>query len=379
MSDLFKVFVVDDDPIIRDLMQDIIETNCTMQAFDTAEACLLRLETDKPDMFLLDVSLPGMDGYDLCRKIKDDEAMNRIPVTFVSSHDTVDAKLRGYDAGGQDFVVKPFKAEEVRRKIKVAQQIVENQLTQESQTKDARYLASLVMANMDETGHVLAFMRQLISYETEREVAAGLLDLAQRYGLDSVVQTRIGQRTLTVSAAGTNIPLETSVLNHLRGMDRIFEFRQRSAYNFKRITLMINNMPLHDPDFCGRLRDNLCFAGEAAEARLWALETEEANQRSQTGIRGALERVRAMTTNLHQAHLRDRATSSDLFLRMEQGLANSFIHLGMSEDQERHLGDMIHGFMSELLELLDRGEETHEALQELGERLGQLAPAPGIQ
>jgi hypothetical protein len=215
-------------------------------------------------------------------------------------------------------------------------------------------------------------MRELISWNSEQEIANGVLDMLQRYKLDGVVQTRISGRTLTQSPQGANLPLETSVLNHVRGMERIFEFRNRSVHNFDRLTMMINNMPLEDPEYCGRLRDHLCIAAESGEARLKALETEEAGQRSQTGIQGALERVRTMTAGLHQAHLRDRAASSELFVRLEQGLANSFVHLGMSEDQERHLGDMINSFMKELMDILDRGEETQEALQDLSERLGQL-------
>jgi CheY-like chemotaxis protein len=376
MSGTFKVFVVDDDPFVLDIIRGILEPDCLVETFESVEACAPRLEAAKPDMFLLDVRMPGIDGYAFCRQIKDDPGLRHIPVTFVSGQDTIDARLKGYDAGGEDFIVKPFEAEEVLRKVQVARQIADAKRAIASQLEDPEMLSSLVMANMDEYAILVRFMRELISWNSEQEIANGVLDMLQRYKLDGVVQTRISQRTLTQSPQGANLPLETSVLNHVRGMERIFEFRNRSVHNFDRLTMMINNMPLHDPDYCGRLRDHLCIAAESAEARLKALETEEASQRSQSGIQGALERVRSMTAELNQAHLRDRATSSELFVRMEQGLANSFVHLGMSEDQERHLGDMINGFMKELMDLLDRGEETHTALQDLGERLGQLTPGP---
>jgi CheY-like chemotaxis protein len=376
MSGTFKVFVVDDDPFVLDIIRGILEPDCLVETFESVEACAPRLEAAKPDMFLLDVRMPGIDGYAFCRQIKDDPGLRHIPVTFVSGQDTIDARLKGYDAGGEDFIVKPFEAEEVLRKVQVARQIADAKRAIASQLEDSEMLSSLVMANMDEYAILVRFMRELISWNSEQEIANGVLDMLQRYKLDGVVQTRISQRTLTQSPQGANLPLETSVLNHVRGMERIFEFRNRSVHNFDRLTMMINNMPLHDPDYCGRLRDHLCIAAESAEARLKALETEEASQRSQSGIQGALERVRSMTAELNQAHLRDRATSSELFVRMEQGLANSFVHLGMSEDQERHLGDMINGFMKELMDLLDRGEETHTALQDLGERLGQLTPGP---
>ncbi len=374
MSGTFKVFVVDDDPFVLDIIRGILEPDCAVETFDSVETCAPRLETAKPDMFLLDVRMPGIDGYVFCRQIKDDPDLRHIPVTFVSSQDTIEARLKGYDAGGEDFIVKPFDVVEMQRKLQIARQIVQTKRSLASQLEDSELLSSLVMANMDEYAILVRFIRELISWETVQDIANGILEMLQRYKLDGVVQTRTSQRTLTQSAQGANLPLETSVLNHVKGMERIFEFRNRSVHNFERLTLMINNMPVSDPDYCGRLRDHLCIAAESAEARLKALETEEANQRSQAGIKGALERVGTMTASLHQAHLRDRATSSELFVRMEQSLANSFVHLGMSEDQERHLGDMINGFMKELLELIDRGEETHGALQDLGARLGQLTP-----
>lgn len=372
MSASFKVFVIDDDPFVLDIIRDILAPDCAVETFASVEACVARLEADKPDMFLLDVRMPGLDGYAFCREIKDDPGLRHIPVTFVSSQDTIEARLTGYDAGGEDFIVKPFEAEEIRRKVQVAQQIAQDKRALAQQLADSEMLSSLVMANMDEYAILVRFIRELISWSTEQEIASGMLEMMQRYRLDGVVQTRISRRTLTLSAQGANLPLETSILNHVRGMERIFEFRNRSVHNYERLTMMVSNMPLDDPDYCGRLRDHLCIAAESAEARLRALETDEASQRNREGIRGALEHILAITATLNQAHLRDQAASSDLFLRMEQDLAKSFVHLGLSEDQERKLGDLVSGFMTELVALLDRGEQVHDSLREISRLLGQL-------
>ncbi len=383
MSGAFRVFVIDDDPFVLDIIRGILAPDYAVETFSSVAACEQRLAAEptvpsaRPDMFLLDVRMPGQDGYVFCRRIKDDADLRQVPVTFVSSQDTIEARLTGYDAGGEDFIVKPFEAAEILRKVQVAQQIAQDKLALAQQLADSELLSSLVMANMDEYAILVRFIRELISWNTEQEIAAGMLEMMQRYRLDGVVQTRISSRTLTLSAQGANLPLETSILNHVRGLERIFEFRNRSVHNYERLTMMVSNMPLADPDYCGRLRDHLCIAAESAEARLRALETDEANQRHQAGIRGALERVRAMTASLNQAHLRDRAASTELFLRMEQYLAKSFVHLGLSEDQERHLGDLINGFMKELVDLLDQGEQAHEAMQELGNLLGQLTGSAG--
>lgn len=235
-------------------------------------------------------------------------------------------------------------------------------------------LSSLVMANMDEYAILLRFMRELITRESEQEIAAGILEMLQRYRLDGVVQTRVSQRTLTLSAQGTDLPLEASVLEHVRGMGRIFEFRNRSVHNFDRLTMVINNMPLNDPEFCGRLRDHLCIAAESAESRLKAIESEETNGRIQAGIRETIERIRASTTNARSAFLGDRAASAELLMLLDQDFSKVFSRIELSSRDELELTDLISTFSENLFNLLDGGEETQQAMEYLGKRLGQLAP-----
>ena len=372
MIDKIKVFVVDDDPIILEVLQIMLESYYAVETFDSAEACLRRLKDDKPNMFLLDVSLPGLNGYDLCRRIKAEDELSSIPVIFVSGLDSLEARLSGYDAGGQDFIVKPFDPAELLRKAKVAQYFIASDLSKDEQTNDARNLALMVMANMDETGYVLAFMRNLLTFESEQEVAVGLLELTQKYGLDAVVQARVANHTHTLSAAGVDVPLEISVLEHIREMDRIFEFGRRSAYNFKYVTLMINDMPTDNPDFCGRLRDHLCFAGEAVDSRLRAVETERLNQRTQAGIGQALTNIHSTIALMEERHLKDRVQNTEIMFDFDQTLAKAFVNLGMTIGQENFLTEIIGEFTKQLIEVADRGEDAHFALKQLGDQLGQL-------
>ena len=372
MSSSFKVFAVDDDPVVIDIIRAILEPDCQIETFFSAEDCLARLATDKPDLFLLDVLLPGMDGYALCRLIKDDPALRHAPVTFVSGHDTIEERIHGYDAGGEDFIVKPFEPEELLRKVKVAQNITLSQRSLAVQAEEAEYLSSLVMASMDETGILLQFMSKLIAMDSAQEVAEGLLELMQRFRLDGVVQTRVNNETQTLSAAGRNLPLEASVIEHVRDQGRIFEFRCRSVHNFERITLMVNNLPLDDPDYCGRLRDHLSVAAQGVDSRLKALQAEESSRRAQEGILAALENVGNTIMELHEAHQVNSAASSSLIVDLQETLLNSFYKLGLTDNQEKFLQNMVGDFMGRMVELLERGSTTQDALERLNSKLSQL-------
>ncbi len=372
MTQSFKVFAVDDDPVVLDIISVILEPECQLQTFASAEECLQRLASDKPDLFLLDINLPGLDGYALCRQIKDDAALRNVPVIFVSGYDTIEERVKGYDAGGEDFIVKPFEPEELLRKIKVAQQMVRNQRSLAEQVAEAELLSSLVMASMDETGILLQFMSKLIAMETPEEIATGVLELMQRFRLDGVVQTRLGADAQTTSASGKNIPLEVSVIEHVRDQGRIFEFRKRSVHNFERVTLMVNNLPLDDPDYCGRLRDHLSVAAQGVDSRLKALQTEEASQRAQTAILSALDSVGGTIMELHAAHLRNTADSSKLINDLQATLLDSFYRLGLTDNQEKFLQNMVGDFMTQMAALLERGSATQQTLQRLNDKLGQL-------
>lgn len=372
MSGPFSIFVIDDDPLIIDVLCSILEPDCRVTAFGSAEACTERLESEQPDMFLLDIGLPGMNGYDFCRALKDEPSTSRIPLTFISSHDTIEARLQGYDSGGEDFIVKPFEPDEVLRKVRVAQGIIRNLRAQQEQTEAAEYLSSLALASMDESGLVLQFMSKLIPCETEQEIAEGLLELLQRFRLTGVVQVRVAARTLTLGASGPNIPLEIAVVDHVRTLGRIFEFRTRGVHNFEHVTLLVNNLPLDDPDFCGRLRDHLSVAAQGADARLQGIGIEEANRRSRSGIVAAMQEIGQSMNALGEAQRRDRELSSRIINDLQESLIKSFVTLGLTADQERFLENLVNSYMVQLIEMLDRGDEMQQALQSAISRLGAL-------
>ena len=91
----YRIFVVDDDATTRLLLSTMLGASFTVECFDTAEACLKRLDEQRPDLFLLDVGLPGIDGYELCRRIKAAPDTVQMPVVFLSGRDNPEDILAG--------------------------------------------------------------------------------------------------------------------------------------------------------------------------------------------------------------------------------------------------------------------------------------------
>ncbi|HKI48451.1 MAG TPA: response regulator [Desulfobacteria bacterium] len=71
-----------------------------------------------PDLILLDILMPGMDGYEVCETLKADQALKDVPVIFISALNEVGDKMKGFSAGGVDYISKPFQTEEVLARVK---------------------------------------------------------------------------------------------------------------------------------------------------------------------------------------------------------------------------------------------------------------------
>lgn len=104
-----SILVVDDDEIMRNALKRILENEGykVILAVDGLELSKI-LETSRLDLILLDVNLPWVDGYELCRLIKDHHGLKDVPLVLVSARKSKDDIQSGFDAGCNDYVTKPF-------------------------------------------------------------------------------------------------------------------------------------------------------------------------------------------------------------------------------------------------------------------------------
>ncbi len=83
------------------------------------EMALRSVAESVPDLILLDVKMPGMDGYEVCRRLKADEKTNQVPVLFISGVNNISSKIKGFDTGGVDYITKPFQSDEVLARVRI--------------------------------------------------------------------------------------------------------------------------------------------------------------------------------------------------------------------------------------------------------------------
>jgi pilus assembly protein CpaE len=115
-----RILLVDDDEMLRKMTSKVLAHHGFMvDVAESGQAALQKLETSRPDLILLDVMMPGMDGYAVCRKIRERSDWPYIPVIMLTALDSVENKVKGFEAGADDYLVKPFNTPELIARIQV--------------------------------------------------------------------------------------------------------------------------------------------------------------------------------------------------------------------------------------------------------------------
>jgi two-component system phosphate regulon response regulator PhoB len=112
------VLLVDDDPDLQEIVVAMLDAvGLEVDAVETAEEGLERLRSRRPDLLVLDWSLPGMSGLELCKRLRRDPAFGKLAILFLTAHAGTQDMVEAFAAGADDYVVKPFRAAELGARI----------------------------------------------------------------------------------------------------------------------------------------------------------------------------------------------------------------------------------------------------------------------
>jgi len=185
-----KILVVDDVPINVKLLADLLTVKGyhVVTAANGTEA-LARIEKDRPGLVLLDVMMPGMSGYDVCRKIRENPVTAMLPVVMVTALDPTQERVKGIEAGADDFLTKPINQPELLARVKslLRIKVLHDELADWNRTLEQRVEQQL--AQLDRLERLKRFFSPqlaelIVSGETEdplkshrREITVVFLDL----------------------------------------------------------------------------------------------------------------------------------------------------------------------------------------------------------
>jgi adenylate cyclase len=187
-----KILVVDDTPQNVKLLADLLAVKgyAVVTATSGAEA-LARIEADRPDLVLLDVIMPGMSGYEVCQRIRADKTNGIMPVVMVTALDPAAERIKGLDAGADDFLTKPINLPELLARVRSLLRIKELYDTVESQSAELAELNRTLEQRVAEQVRQLERLSKL-----KRFFSPQLAELIVSGGADDPLRTH--RRDVTV-------------------------------------------------------------------------------------------------------------------------------------------------------------------------------------
>jgi diguanylate cyclase (GGDEF)-like protein len=132
-----RVLLIDDSPDIHDLVEAALAGHdLTVLHADSAASCCTRVKETRPDLILLDVNMPGIDGFEACQQLQADSATQRVPIIFLTGQNDPEHKVTGLELGAVDYVSKPFHKAELLARVRTVLRIKRqsDKLAEQAQT-----------------------------------------------------------------------------------------------------------------------------------------------------------------------------------------------------------------------------------------------------
>jgi two-component system, sensor histidine kinase and response regulator len=260
--------VVDNLTMLKDMLEDLgHEVEMAMNG----KAALQSVAKHVPDLILLDIQMPGMDGYKVCERLKADETTRDVPVIFISAHANIADVLRGFDVGGVDYVGKPFQFREVVARVQsqlaLSQQRQEIQRLRERDRQQYEQLTQMKDRYISTTAHDLknpltgVLMYTQLLRGMKSETGEDLTDIAQGIEQSAQKMRRLITDIIDLAKMQVGEPL-TLLPYHIQPILERIERQFRLQAQEKGITLTLSQpadpikLNVHETQF-ERIFDNL--------------------------------------------------------------------------------------------------------------------------
>lgn len=350
-----RILIVDDDPIFRSITEAALEERFTITEADSGEAAIQQFHQSAPNIVLLDINMEGMDGYETCRQLL---VINRdARIVFISGDNSMEARIKAYEAGAEDFIHKPFNQDELLRKMNVLARIIRDSKALHDSVENATAVAMAAMSTSSELGSVIDFNRRALACDDLDALLKMLVTtLSSRFNLPASAQFRLPGMQKTLGSHGRSSPLEAELLERLAAeRQRIFEYGQRLVVNYGTVIVLIKNFPIEDEVECGRIRDTVAVLAEAAVARVDSLRRDQQIREQRQAATRAIDATKAIIKSLEVDYKRQSSATLGLILNLSQDIDRIAIKLGLTDGQEALLGKLIGACTENANRIYDEG------------------------
>ncbi len=374
MDKVPKVLVVDDDRLVRNVVSRFLGVQFEVETAVDGEEGLEKAHNFKPDFILLDVEMPGINGFEVCDRLKQDPASKEIPVLIISGRTQLRERMQGYEAGAADFITKPFEPEVLLAKLNVLTQYKRDRNLLSAKVDMASKTAFAAMRGSSELGLAIQFIEATYGAKSFDGIAKKFFNVTAQLSLNCCLMFLTKQGKLYFSSQGSTSPLEKEVITTIYESGKRFcDFGSRTQINYPRVALLVKNMPLDDQLAYGRYKDFLPTMLGSTDANIKALDTENALLEQTRNLAQSFDLVK---TTLQEVGANLQMTQQEV-LQLLRNTTNEMERkiptLGLEDDQERYLINTLDAAIHDSHHIIESGESAAAAFSHVCRLLDHLA------
>lgn len=349
----------------------------SFQCDDTGKEAIEKIEAFRPDIIFLDLKTPTVDGFEVCRAIRKHAQLKSIPVLFISASDNLTDKVQSLEAGADDFITKPIQPDLLRAKVRLLTHTHSQLVTIETDRKNAHHIAMEAMRGSSELGQAIQYIERCQTFVSEHQLGEELLELCKQFGLNAVVGIKSDHGWIFSKYKELVSPLEQEVIASAYDQGRFVDFGMRTQINYSRVALLVKNMPIHEPERYGRIKDILPPILSAMDVRLDGLAETQAILKQTQLVSRSVETVQPtldrLSNRIDELTKANKSTISDLLIDMSMRLPG----MSLEHDQEEFIMTTLEQ-ASELADALKQeGEMVKQTMDKISEVLAKLLQRQG--
>lgn len=375
MSQKAHILIVDDSPEDIHLLISGLNESYTLKAATSADDALQTLgEPPLPNLILLDVNMPGTNGYEACKHIKADTNLKDIDIIFLSANDSNEEIIQGLDAGALDYIVKPYDLDLLQSKIKNAINSHDKRIALKTQAEQASQLVHTVMSESGNLGNIISFLRGSFTSKNVIDLLHELVNALRQYGLNAVVSFYADNIREMESTSGEISMLEIELLERMHGFDKPFvEHDSRMFIIQKNTVIFIKNVP-EDSDKRGSLKDNLMILIEGANARLehFIRLAEDSDKRTKK-VAEVILRAKNTLDEIHQQQDEHKKKGMTILDTMVSNVESHFFSMGLTDEQEQQLLNILSESVDQSLAHMEKGLKIDARIKQTVAELSSVA------
>lgn len=357
------ILVVDDDPFMFEYIQAVVENAYELRHCVNGASCLQMISEIRPALVLLDVHMPDMNGYEVCRQLREDSNFDDLAVVFISAACAAEDRLAAYDAGANDYLTKPIAPKELLHKVAAAISSRQEMQQLRANSAEAFSVAMSAMSDASAFGRILTLFRMMFSATSQEAIGQQLLDTLLEMDAQATVQIRGKKQTFTRDTQGRSSPMEEVMLRNMsNSANRISEFGQRMAFVYGPVSLLIKNAPA-DEGARGRLRDYGAFMAEGASERVTAME--------RASLEDLLRHAEETLGTIASEYQLQQTTMVNAFNVMLEDFQNALLHTGLTAKQEDEMISIVQTAMLHARDTQARGLAIDQHLKSLKQRFDE--------